>query len=228
MRLRAVLIDLDGTLLDTAGELTAAANAMLAALGQPACSLEEVQTYVGKGITRLVERALTGELDVRADPALLERALALFKPAYEEVSGSLAMPYPGVHEGLEAMRAAGLRLACVTNKGARFTTPLLEKTGLAPYFAALVCGDMVARSKPDPACYLEAAARLGVAAGEALVVGDSENDAAAARAAGMRVVCVPYGYNEGRPVESLDCDAIVPDLRAAARYARSLNRGEGA
>jgi phosphoglycolate phosphatase len=216
--IKAVLIDLDGTLLDTAGDLAAAANAMLAALGRPPRTLEEVKTYVGKGIARLVERCLTGDLDAKADAALLERALALFRSAYEQTSGRASALYPGVVEGLEAMAASGLRIACVTNKAARFTTPLLERAGLAPRFAAVVCGDMVERGKPDPMCYLVACERLGVRPEEALVVGDSENDALAARAAGMRVLCVPYGYNEGRPVESLDCDAIVPDLRAAAAY----------
>lgn len=215
-----MLIDLDGTLLDTAPDLAAAANAMLAALGLPRRTLEEVKTYVGKGIPRLVERCLTGDMAAKADGALLERALAIYRPAYKEVSGRHCSIYPGVVEGLEAMAAHGLRLACVTNKAARFTGPLLERMGLAHRFQAVVCGDMVERGKPDPMCYLLGCERLGLRAQEALVVGDSENDTLAARAAGIRVVCLPYGYNEGRPVESLDCDAVLADLCAVADYVK--------
>ena len=219
--IRAVLIDLDGTLVDTAGDLAEAANRMLAALGRPPCTVAQVQTFVGKGIARLVERCLAGSLEARVDPRLLGRALELFGTAYEASSGEHSRVYPGVREGLAALEAQGLALACVTNKAARFTGPLLERMGLAAHFRTVVCGDMVARGKPDPACYRLACERLDVAAGEALVVGDSENDALAARAAGLRVVCVPYGYNEGRPVQSLECDAIVADLAALAEYVRA-------
>jgi phosphoglycolate phosphatase len=218
-KIRAVLIDLDGTLLDTAGDLAAAANRMLAALGRAPRTLEEVKTYVGKGIGRLVERCLTGELDGKADPQLLRQALALFEPAYDEESGRHGAAYPGVLQGLEMMTANRLLLGCVTNKPERFTRPLLERAGLARRFDVIVSGDTVARKKPDPAAFLFACEKLGVSPEKALVVGDSENDVLAARAAGIRVVCVPYGYNEGRPVESLDPDAIVADLVAAARYA---------
>jgi len=210
---RAILIDLDGTLLDTAPDLAAAANAMLADIGRPARTLDEVKTYIGKGIPRLVERCLAGDLSE------LGRALEVFKVHYEKDSGLYSSIYPGVVDGLKALKQ--YRLACVTNKAERFTRPLLERKGLAKYFDAIVCGDMVARGKPDPACYLMACGRLGVAPAEAVVIGDSENDVLAARAAGIRVLCVPYGYNEGRPVEALDCDAVVPDIRAAARLISS-------
>lgn len=207
---KAILIDLDGTLLDTAPDLMAAANATLAAIGRPPRTLEEIKTFVGKGIARLVERCLTGDLHQRADENELRRAVEIFKARYENDSGIHASVYPGVIEGLERMR--GLKLACVTNKAARFTGPLLERKGLAKYFEAVICGDMVERGKPDPACYLLACERLGVAPGEALVIGDSENDVLAARAAGIRVLCVPYGYNEGRPIESAGCDGMLGTL----------------
>lgn len=221
--IRAALIDLDGTLLDTVGDLAAAANRMLDALGRAPRARDEVATYVGKGLARLVERALTGALDARAAPELMARALPLFLRAYEEESGRHARVYPGVREGLAAFAQAGIALGCVTNKAARFTHPLLEKTGLAGSFSTVVCGDEVARGKPDPLCYRLGCERLGVRPAEAIVVGDSENDVSAARAAGLRVLCVPYGYNEGRPVETLAADAIVPELAAAAAYVRRLN-----
>lgn len=212
MRLRAALFDLDGTLIDSAGDLAAAANRMLAALGRPPRTLEEVKTFVGKGIARLVERCLTGDLDARADPELLERALALFGPAYDEESGRHSAVYPGVVEALEALRKKRVQLACVTNKARRFTVPLLERKGLLGCFDAIVCGDEVAARKPAPDVYLLCIDKLGVKGDEAIVVGDSENDVRAARAAGLRVLCVPYGYNEGRPVDGLDHDGIVRDL----------------
>ncbi|HEY6820702.1 MAG TPA: phosphoglycolate phosphatase [Burkholderiales bacterium] len=215
---KAVLIDLDGTLLDTAPDLAAAANRMLCALGMPPRPVHEISQYVGKGIPRLVERALTGELDGKPEAALLQKAMPLFTAAYEEESGRHSRVFDGVVEGLEKMRALRRRLACVTNKAQRFTLPLLERMGLARYFETAVCGDQVARGKPDPLPYLSACGRLGIAPADALVIGDSENDVAAARAGGMRVVCVSYGYREGRSVESLGADAIVADLREAAAY----------
>jgi phosphoglycolate phosphatase len=223
MALRAVLIDLDGTLADTAGDLAAAANRMLAELGLPQRTVDEVATFVGKGIARLVERCLTGDVERKADPALLQRALAAFAPAYDEESGRHSRLYAGAAAGLDALAAQGLLLACVTNKAQRFTLPLLERFGIAQRFHTVVCGDMVARGKPDPLPYLHACAKLEVQPSEALVVGDSANDVAAARAAGMRVVCVPYGYNEGRAIASLQADAIVADLRATAEYVSQLN-----
>jgi len=199
---KAVLIDLDGTLLDTAPDLAAAANAMLAEVGRPPRTLEEVKTFIGKGIARLVERCLAGEVN--------GKALEIFMRHYEKDSGLHSSIYPGVVEGLVSLK--NFRLACVTNKAERFTTPLLQRKGLAKYFDAVVCGDMVPKGKPDPACYLLACERLGVAPGEAVVIGDSENDALAARAAGIPVFCVTYGYNEGRPVASLDCDGLLDSL----------------
>ncbi len=214
---RAVLLDLDGTLLDSAPDLAAAANAMLAELGLPARDPAVIATYIGQGIPRLVERTLTGALAGAADPDLLARALPIYERHYARESGRRTVAYPGVVEGLRALAAAGLPLAVITNKAERFTVDLLQRTGLAAFFGVLVCGDTVARRKPAPEPVLAACARLGVAPADALMIGDSANDVAAARAAGCPVWCVPYGYNEGRPPESLECDLLVADLAAAAR-----------
>ena len=213
----AILFDLDGTLLDSAPDLAAAANAMLAELGLPARDPAVIATYIGKGIPKLVERTLTGSLDAVADPVLFARALPIYERYYAEESGRRSVTFPRVIEGLCALRDAGLPLACITNKAERFTLDLLRRTGLDGFFPVVVCGDTVARKKPDPEPVLTACARLNVRPADALMIGDSANDCQAARAAGCPVWCVPYGYNEGRPVETLDCDAIVPDLAAAAR-----------
>jgi phosphoglycolate phosphatase len=214
--IRAVLCDLDGTLLDTAPDLAAAANAMLADLGLARRDPAEIVTYVGRGIPALVHRVLTGAPDGTAAPSLFEHALPLFERRYAEESGRRARPYPGVVDGLVRMHARGLGLGCVTNKAGRFTQELLDRAGLARFFGCVVSGDTLARKKPDPLPVIHACTRLGARPREVVLIGDSLNDVLAARAAGCAVWCVPYGYNEGRPVDTLDCDAIVASLAEAA------------
>lgn len=212
LRIKAVMIDLDGTLLDTIPDLAVATNRMLEELGHAPLPLEMVRTFVGKGIPRLVERALAGSIDGHADAAVLARALLVFERHYAAVNGLHTTIYPGVREGLEQFAAAGFPLACVTNKAGAFTTPLLERVGLAHFFAQIIAGDTLARKKPDPQPLLHACAQFGVAPAQMLMIGDSLNDVQAARAAGCPVFCVPYGYNEGHPVQSLEVDAIVGAL----------------
>ncbi|HKY02867.1 MAG TPA: phosphoglycolate phosphatase [Burkholderiales bacterium] len=218
-RFRAVLCDLDGTLLDTAQDLANAANRMLADMKLPLRTASEISRYIGKGIPTLVHRSLSGRLDGKADAALYERALPLFENYYAEESGLNTRLYPGVLEGLAHLRAAGIPLACLTNKAERYTLDLLKDMDLASYFDLIVSGDSLPRKKPDPMPVLHACERLGATPDQALMVGDSMNDVEAARAAGVRVIVVPYGYTEGEPVESLCADAVVADLRAAAAYA---------
>ncbi|MBL8487793.1 MAG: phosphoglycolate phosphatase [Rhodocyclaceae bacterium] len=214
---RAVLLDLDGTLLDTVLDLHAAANGMLREIGRPEVRIEDIRAYVGRGIPNLVKRVLAGALEAADDPAPPPaEPLAAFRRHYAETNGRAAAPYPGVREGLEALKAMGMPLACITNKAASFTEPLLERTGLAPYFSAVVSGDTLPRQKPDPMPLVWACGRLGVSPADTLMVGDSIHDFHAARAAGCRVFLVPYGYNEGRDVRKLEADAIVADLAEAA------------
>jgi phosphoglycolate phosphatase len=214
---RAVLIDLDGTLLDTVLDLHAAANAMLRDLGRDDVAIGDIRAYVGRGIPNLVKRCLAGRLDAAEDPAPPPAdALASFRRHYAAVNGRESAPYPGVLDGLQRMRAMGLRLACITNKAEAFTAPLLERTGLAGYFDTVVSGDSLPRHKPDDMQLVWACGRLDVKPGEAVLIGDSVNDLLAGRAAGCAVFLVPYGYNEGRDVRDLDCDAIVPTLAEAA------------
>jgi phosphoglycolate phosphatase len=225
--IRAVLLDLDGTLLDTAPDLAAAANRMLAHLGLPQREPQLIATFIGKGISMLVRRSLAGSLEGNTDEALYARALPLFERYYAEESGRRAQPYPGAREGIERLRALDLRLACVTNKTERFTCELLERTGFAASFDLAVCGDTVALKKPDPMPLLFACERFAVPPAEALFIGDSLNDVSAARAAGCPVWCVPYGYNEGRPIETLECDRIVPTLCEAAALIAAFQPSPG-
>jgi len=222
-RPHAVLIDLDGTLLDTAADLAAAVNAMRDEFDRPPLPEATVAAYVGKGAEVLVHRSLGGGLDARVDAALLARGLEAFGRHYRRTNGQRARIYPGVREGLDAMRAAGLALACVTNKPQEFADALLRHTGLHQDFALVLGGDALPRRKPDPLPMLHAARVLGVTAARTVAIGDSVNDALAARAAGMTVLAVPYGYNEGCDVATLDVDAVVDSLlEAAALIARAL------
>lgn len=217
MDIRSVTIDLDGTLLDTIPDLAAGANGMLRELGRRELPVAVVATYVGRGIANLVARCLP-DLDADAQAAALE----IFRRHYAQENGRCSRLYPGVLEGLAAFRAAGLPLAVITNKAAAFTAPLLEATQLAAWFEFAISGDSLPEKKPHPLPLLHACQRLGTAPAHNLHIGDSKHDAAAARAAGCPVFCVPYGYNEGEDVHALDCDAIVASLAEAAhRIARA-------
>jgi phosphoglycolate phosphatase len=221
MRLAAALLDLDGTLLDTLPDLASAANAMRVELGLPPLAQDVIATYIGKGTRNLVRRALAHSLQASVDEAQVDHGLEIFERAYQLVNGDKSLPYPGAVEGVMALRALGLRLAIVTNKPQAFTLPLLQRTGLAGFFEHAVCGDTCARRKPDPMPMLHACALLNIKPAQALVIGDSSNDALAARAAGMRVLAVPYGYNEGHGVHNLDVDDIVATIEDAAAWVKS-------
>lgn len=214
---RAVLLDLDGTLLDTVLDLHAAACGMLADLGRPPVAVEDIRAYVGRGIPNLVKRVLSGKLEAADDPAPPPAAaLASFKKHYEHFNGRAARPFPGVIEGLEALKAKGLALGVITNKAQAFTMPLLERTGLMSYMQVAVAGDQLPKPKPDPMPLVWACGRLNVSPADTLMIGDSVHDFKAGRAAGCKVFLVPYGYNEGQDVQGLDADAIVASIHDAA------------
>jgi phosphoglycolate phosphatase len=211
---RAIVVDLDGTLLHSAPQLAEAANRMLLEIDYAPVPQEILAGYIGNGMAWLVKRALTGEMHATPDAALYEHAMPIFEKHYTDLLlGS--KPYDGVTEGLEAMRAAGFRMGCITNKAARFTGPLLEGTGLAKFFEIVISGDTLPKKKPHPLPLRHAAKFFGLPVEQLLLIGDSLNDTLAARAAGCPVFCVPYGYNHGEPVETLDTDAVIADLSAA-------------
>lgn len=218
MIIRAVLLDLDGTLLDTVLDLHAAANGMLADLGRSPVAIESIRAYVGRGIPNLVKRVLAGNLEAADDPFPPPAdALTSFRKHYEYYNGRAAKPFPGVIEGLEAFKAMGLSLGVITNKARAFTVPLLERTGLMPYMQVAVAGDQLPRPKPDPMMLIWACGRMNVSPADTLMIGDSVHDFHAGRAAGCHVFLVPYGYNEGQDVNALECDAIVESIHAAAK-----------
>jgi phosphoglycolate phosphatase len=203
IRLAAVLIDLDGTLMDTAPDLAAAANAMRADFYLAPLQVARIASFVGKGAEVLIHRALTDSLEGRVADAELTRGRESFYRHYHRTNGSATVVFERVPQALAALRAAGLRLACVTNKPREFTVPLLARVNLAHCFDAVIAGDDVPEKKPHPAIVLAACAALGVTPERAVLIGDSVNDALAAAAAGSRSLLVETGYNEGEPVSVL-------------------------
>jgi phosphoglycolate phosphatase len=215
-RIRAVALDLDGTLLDTIPDLADSVNLMLDALSLPQLPLAQIRNFVGKGMANLVQRALHAAQRREPGETELGQAIALYEDCYESILGRDSLPYPGVRAGLDRFRAMNFKLACVTNKANRFTVPLLAHTHFSHYFDLIISGDDLSRKKPDPLPLQHVASVFGVQPDELLMIGDSLNDAQAARAAGCPVLIVPYGYNEGMPVERLDCDGIVASIAVAA------------
>ncbi len=221
LSISAILIDLDGTLLHSAPELAEAANRMLRDMGRPAVSQELLMSYIGNGISWLVKRALTGNMHAEPDAALYQQALPIFDKHY---AGLLLQSklFAGVSEGLDAMKAAGFRLGCITNKATRYTEPLLKGLGLAQYFEIVLSGDSLPEKKPHPMPLLHAANFFGVPVEQVLMIGDSLNDTVAARAAGCPIFCVPYGYNHGQPVDGLDVDAVIENLSEALKLIKRI------
>ena len=208
-----VLFDLDGTLVDSAPDIAHAANLALAEVGVASRSEAEIRTYVGNGAEKLIHRCLTGERDGEAPDALHAATYQAFQTHYARCLSDRTRVFPGVIETLNQLGEAGIQLGCVTNKPARFTLPLLEALDLARHFQVTVSGDTLPRKKPDPGPLLEAARRCGVEASACVMVGDSLADLGAARAAGMRIFCVDYGYPAGADLASHTPDAFVGDMR---------------
>lgn len=215
---RLTLLDLDGTLVDSVPDLAASVNAMLAQLDRPACTEDEVRRWVGNGVDRLLQRALTGTLDGIPEASLFARAKPVFERVYSTINGRYSQLYPGVIEGLESLRQLGSTLACITNKPALFTQPLLHTLGLSHFFSLTLSGDSLARKKPDPLPLLHAASTFGVRPEQCLMIGDSRHDVDAARAAGIAVIAVSYGYNHGQPITLARPDGIVDSLLELPRY----------
>ncbi|MBK7060774.1 MAG: phosphoglycolate phosphatase [Rubrivivax sp.] len=204
--LQAAIVDLDGTMVDTVGDFEVALGRMLVDLRQPGIDRDFIARTVGKGSEHLIQQTLR---QVGAPADLYEQAWARYQHHYLQVNGQHSELFPGVIEGLQALRARGLRLACLTNKPTDFARPLLQAKGLTAFFEHAFGGDAFARKKPDPMPLLETCKALGTAPGATLMIGDSSNDAAAARAAGCPVVLVSYGYNHGEPVTAAGADAVV-------------------
>jgi len=215
---RAVIIDLDGTLMDTAGEIVEAMDRTLDELHLARVPSGEIRAMIGRGVRKLVERVMERLGAAGAD---IDAAVLRFEAHYAQTVGTRAALYDGAMEGLVRLAQGGVKLGVVTNKPRFFTGQLLERAGVDRFFAAVVAGDDGHRRKPEGDMLLAACRALGTAPAETLMLGDSDNDVLAARAAGCPVWCVPYGYNEGRAPETLACDRIVATLDEAARVLRA-------
>ncbi len=214
--IRAAIIDLDGTMLDTAPDFQCAINRMRAEMTLAPLDLAVIKNFVGKGSENLIRKVLSVDYDAAQVAVHFEAALAAYQRHYLDINGDFATLYPGVQEGLAQLRADGIRLACVTNKPLAFTMPLLKKFTLHAYFSVIYGGDSLPTKKPDAGPFQQVCSDFGMAPQQVVAIGDSSNDALAARTAGCPVLTVPYGYNHGEPVQKIDSDGIVATLLEAA------------
>ena len=211
-RPRLILVDVDGTLVDSVPDLAYCVDQMMLQLDLPERGEAAVRQWVGNGVEKLVQRALGNCLEAEVDAALLEKAMPFFWSLYENNICVRSRLYDGVVEGLGYMQAEGYRLGCVTNKARSFTMPLLEQIGIDEFFELAICGDDTARKKPDPLPLLTAAKQLNIDPEESLMLGDSRSDVQAARAAGFQIICLSYGYNHGEDIRSYAPDAVIDSM----------------
>jgi phosphoglycolate phosphatase len=207
-----VLIDVDGTLVDSVPDLAYCVDAMMRELGMPERGEAQVRQWVGNGVERLVKRALLNQLDGEPDEALYARALPVFEALYRENTSKRSCLYDGVGEALDFLKSTGVRIGCVTNKASQFTLPLLKDLGVHDFFEVIICGDMLERKKPDPMPLLHAAEQLETRPSASLMIGDSMSDVKAARAAGFQIVCMSYGYNHGEDIRDYNPDAVIDSM----------------
>jgi phosphoglycolate phosphatase len=222
--IRAAIIDLDGTMLHTVPDFELALNGMRAEFGLAPITQQVIEPMVGKGSEKLIRDVLALDYSAERIDAVFDQAMEAYQRHYLAINGERAVLYPDVIEGLRALKELGLRLACVTNKPIAFTLPLLERKGLAPWFELVYGGDSFPRKKPDPMPLLQVCRDFDVEPARVVAIGDSSNDAEAARAAGCFVLSVPYGYNHGKPVQSINSDGIVGSLLEAAELISAHNK----
>jgi len=208
---KAIMFDLDGTLVHTAPEIAFAANQMLDALDLPNKSASQIQSYIGEGAQVLIKRCVSSQAGVEPDADLLTDAQAMFFEHYAQ-NVTQSQPYQGVLETLALLKRKGFKLACVTNKPEKFTLPLLAASGLAEFFEIVVSGDSLPKKKPSPMQLHHICKSFNVLEAEAMLVGDSDTDVVAAHAAGCYIVTVPYGYNQGKAIDESMVDATIVDL----------------
>ena len=209
-----VVLDLDGTLVDTVPDLAYSLDGMLQKMGMPDAGETKTREWVGNGIERLVKRALTNDFNEEPEASLFDKAFPIFISEYKQNACNHSRLYDGAKEGLDYLISNKFKLACVTNKHSQFTHTILEALDIQNAFGIVISGDTLPRKKPDPSPLLHAAEYFGVNASQALMVGDSINDVSAARAAGFQVLCVSYGYNLGQDIRLANPDLVVDSLAA--------------
>jgi phosphoglycolate phosphatase len=210
---KMVLIDVDGTLVDSVPDLTFCVDEMMQQLDMPVRGEAAVRQWVGNGVQRLTERALTNDLDGHPDAELFARAMPIFMELYAENTSKRSRLYDGVLEGLDFLQSCeGLKIGCVTNKAEQFTLPLLTDLGIVDRFEIIISGDSLPEKKPHPLPLLHAAEKLGVKPEDSVMIGDSKSDVKAARAAGFKIICMTYGYNHGEDIRNYSPDAVIDSM----------------
>ena len=209
---KMVLIDVDGTLVDSVPDLAWCVDEMMKEIDMPVRGEARVRHWVGNGVERLVRRALTDSLDGEPEDALFEKAFPIFSDLYAENTSKRSVLYPGVEEGLAWLEAQALRIGCVTNKAERYTLPILNDLGIRDHFEIVVSGDTLPVKKPDPGPLLHVSDHFGLKPEEATMIGDSMSDVKAARAAGFSIVCMSYGYNHGEDIRDYNPDAVIDSM----------------
>ena len=207
-----ILIDVDGTLVDSVPDLAYCVDEMMKQLDMPVHGEAKVREWVGNGVERLTRRALIGQLDGEPDDALFEKGYPIFMDLYAENTSKRSTLYPGVAEGLAYLESSGIKLGCVTNKAAQFTIPLLKDLGIHDKFEIVISGDTLAKKKPDPMPLLHGAEFFKVKPENAMMLGDSVSDVKASRAAGFQIVCMSYGYNHGVDIRESSPDAVIDSM----------------
>ena len=209
---KLIMIDVDGTLVDSVPDLAYCIDEMMQKLGLQKWGEVKVRHWVGNGIPKLVERALSGELEGRPIKEVFDIAYPIFLDLYEDNTAERSYLYDGVREGLDYLKSQGYQLGCVTNKSEQFTHPLLKVLGIFNDFKIIISGDTLAKRKPDPMPLLYCAEHFKLKPEECLMLGDSISDVKAARAAGFDIICMSYGYNHGNDIADENPDLVIDSM----------------
>ena len=215
---KLVMIDVDGTLVDSVPDLAYCVDQMMLSLDMPVRGEETVRHWVGNGVPRLVERALTGELDGSPSQEAFDKAYPIFLDLYAQNSSVRSTLYQGVMEGLDYLKSKDYLLGCVTNKAEQFTLPLLQSLGIIDYFGIVISGDTLEKKKPDPLPLIHGANFFNIKSNECLMLGDSVSDVKAARAASFQIICMSYGYNHGNNIADENPDLVIDSMAQLRDY----------
>ena len=215
---KLVMIDVDGTLVDSVPDLAYCVDEMMLSLDMPVRGEETVRHWVGNGVPRLVERALTGELDGSPSKEAFDNAYPIFLDLYAQNSSGRSTLYEGVMEGLDYLKSKDYLLGCVTNKAEQFTLPLLQSLGIIDYFGIVISGDTLEKKKPDPLPLIHGAHFFNIKPNECLMLGDSVSDVKAARAASFQIICMSYGYNHGNNIADENPDLVIDSMAQLRDY----------
>ncbi len=215
---KVIMIDVDGTLVDSVPDLAYCVDEMMVELGMERRGEDKVRHWVGNGVSKLVERAISGELEGQLNKELFNKAYPIFLNYYAENTAKRTCLYKGVREGLDYLSSQGYYLGCVTNKATQFTHPLLKELGIFDYFKIVISGDTLTKKKPDPMPLLYGAEYFGVRPEECLMIGDSVSDVKASRSAGFDIICMSYGYNHGNNIADEKPDLVIDSMTELGKY----------